>query len=81
MVLKEKLEFKYDRMDWEMWLICFFNFDDVIDRLYKMCFCIGNGNKIDCRYGDVFFFIVNNNVIRGIVEFCGVGYSIISGIV
>lgn len=80
MALKEKSESKYDRMDWEMWPTRLFNFDDVIDRSYKMRFCTGNGNKTDCRHGDALFSTVNNNVTRGTVEFCGVGYSTISGI-
>lgn len=63
-----------------MQLTRLFNLDDVIDRSYKMRFCTGNGNKADCGHGDALFSTVDNNVTRGTVEFGGVGYSTISGI-
>lgn len=58
----------------------FFNLDDIIDGSYKVRFCTGDWNKTNCGHGYALVSTVDNNVARGTVEFCGVGYSSISGI-
>lgn len=52
-----------------------FDFDDIINRSYKLRFCTGNWNKTNCGHGYALVSTVDNNVTRGTVEFCGVGYS------